>query len=91
LIIITVTDCFHRDEVELRAQTNIALQPDIDFVTLCQWYNKINVTGMKEFYLKPPPGVRNAKGSAFCLELFIHEDLVRFLSGIYLFSDSFAN
>ena len=70
---------------------NIALKPDIDLVTLRQWYNKINVTSMKEVYLKPPLGVRNAKGSAFCLELFIHEDLVRFLSGIYLFSDSFAN
>ena len=64
---------------------NIALQQDIDFVTLRQWFNKFNVAGMKEVYLKPPPGVKNAKGSAFCLELFIHEDIVSFLSCIYLF------
>jgi len=90
LINITVTDCFHRDEVELRARTNITLQQDIDFVTLRQWFNKFNVTGMKEVYLKPPPGVKNAKGSAFCLELFIHEDIVSFLSCIYLFAHSFS-
>jgi len=78
--ITTITDCFYRDEVELRARTNIALQQNIDFLTLRQWYNMVNVTGMKEVYLKPPPGVKNAKGSTFCLELFIHEDIVSFLS-----------
>src|ERR1700683_874653 len=77
---ITGTNCFHRDEVELRARTNIALQLNIDFITLRQWYNMFNVVGMKEVYLKPPPGVKNARGSAFCLELFIHEDIVSFLS-----------
>jgi hypothetical protein len=77
--IATITDRFYRDEVELRARTNIALQHNIDFITLRQWYNIFNVTGIKEVYLKPPPGVKNAKGSAFCLELFIHEDIVRFL------------
>jgi hypothetical protein len=75
-----VTDLSYSDEVEIRARTNIALQPNIDFVTLRQWYNKFNVAGMKEVYLKPPPGVKNAKGSAFCLELFIHEDMVSLLS-----------
>jgi len=69
---------------------NIALPQDIDFVTLHQWYNRINVSGMKAVYLKPPPGVKNAKGLAFCLELFIHEDIVSFLSCIYLFSESFS-
>lgn len=77
---IIVTDCFHRDEVELRAHTNIALQQNIDFITLHQWYNIFNVAGLKEVYLKPPPGIKNAKGSAFCLELFIHKDIVSFLS-----------
>jgi len=76
--IIKMTDCFHRDEVELRVRTNIALQWNIDFITLRQWYNIFNIAGMKEVYLKPPPGVKNAKGSAFCLELFIHEDIVSF-------------
>lgn len=65
-----------RDEVELRARGNIALQANIDFMTLRQWYNSFNVTGTKEIYLKPPPGVKNGKGSSFCLELFIHEDVV---------------
>lgn len=82
----TITDCYSRDEVELRARTNIALQQNIDFITLRQWYNIFNVTGIKEVYLKPPPGVKNAKGSAFCLELFIHEDIVSFRSiFVYLF------
>jgi hypothetical protein len=36
-----------------------------------------NVTGSREVYLKPPVGVKNGKGSAFCLELFVHEDKVR--------------
>jgi hypothetical protein len=75
--ITVVIDCFYRDEVELRARTNIALQQNIDFVTLRQWYNLFNIVGIKEVYLKPPPGVKNAKGSAFCLELFVHEDIVR--------------
>jgi hypothetical protein len=79
--ITTITDHFYRDEVELRGRTNIALQPNIDFITLRQWYNIFNVTGMKEVYLKPPPGVKNARGSAFCLELFVHEDIVSLLSG----------
>jgi hypothetical protein len=61
------------------------VQQDIDFVTLHQWFNKFNVAGMKEVYLKPPPGVKNARGSAFCLELFIHEDIVSFLFHIYIF------
>jgi hypothetical protein len=74
-----VTDCFHEDEVELRAHTNIALQQNIDFITLCQWYNIFNVAGLKEVYLKPPPGVKNARGSAFCLKLFIHKDAISFL------------
>jgi hypothetical protein len=77
----TITDCFYyRDEVELRARTNIALQQNIDFITLRQWYNMFNVVGTKEVYLRPPSGVKNAKGSAFCLELFIHEDIVSLLS-----------
>jgi len=62
---IIVTDCFHRDEVELRACTNITLQQNIDFITLHQWYNIFSVAGLKEVYLKPPPGIKNAKGSAF--------------------------
>jgi hypothetical protein len=52
------------------------LPPDIDFVTLRQWYNSHNVAGAKEVFLKPPVGVKNAKGSSFCLELFVHEDRV---------------
>jgi hypothetical protein len=48
-------------------------------MTLRQWYNLFNVTGTKEIYLKAPPGVKNgSKGSSFCLELFIHEDIVSF-------------
>ena len=74
--ITVVIDCFYRDEVELRARTNIALQQNIDFVTLRQWYNLFNIVGIKEVYLKPPLGVKNAKGSAFCLELFVHKDIV---------------
>ena len=66
----------HRDEVELRARNNIALQANIDFMTLRQWYNLFNVAGTKEIYLKTPPGIKNSKGSSFCLELFIHEDMV---------------
>jgi len=62
LINITVTDCFHRDEVELRARTNIALQQDIDFVTLLQWYNKINVTGIKE---STTTGSKECEGLSF--------------------------
>ena len=66
-----------RDEVELRAHGNITLQANIDFMTLCQWYNLFNITGTKEIYLKPLLGVKNgSKGSSFCLELFIHEDVV---------------
>jgi len=84
--IATITDCFYRDEVELRARTNIALQQNIDFITLRQWYNIFNVVGMKEVYLKPPPGVKNGKGSAFCLELFVHEDIVSFLSTFVIIS-----
>jgi hypothetical protein len=79
-----ITDCFYRDEVKLRARTNIALQQNIDFTTLCQWYNMFNVARIKEVYLKPPLGVKNVKGSAFCLKLFIHEDIVSSLSAIFL-------
>jgi hypothetical protein len=68
-----------RDEVKLRAHGNITLQANIDFMTLYQWYNLFNITGTKEIYLKVPPGVKNgSKGSSFCLELFIHEDIVSF-------------
>jgi hypothetical protein len=69
--------------VELRACNNIALAANIDFVTLHQWYNLHNKPGLREVYLKPPAGVKGAKGSAFCLELFIHEDMVSCTCCVY--------
>jgi hypothetical protein len=57
---------------------NIALQVNINFMTLRQWYNSFNIAGTKEVYLKAPAAIKNAKGSSFCLELFIHKDMVIF-------------
>ena len=66
----------NRDEVELRGQNNIALSENVDMETLRSWYNFHNVVGSREAYLKNPVGVRGAKGGAFSLELFVHEDRV---------------
>lgn len=64
------------DEVEIRAHGNVTLAGDVDFDTLRIWYNRHNIAGSREVYLKPPVGVKGSKGSSFCLELFIHEDRV---------------
>lgn len=65
------------DEVEIRAHGNITLAADVDFDTLRVWYNRHNIAGSREVYLKPPVGVKGSKAcSSFCLEIFIHEERV---------------
>lgn len=66
----------YSDKVEFRGQNNLTLPADVDDYSLRTFYNKYNVVGSREAFLKNPVGMKGAKGGAFTLELFIHEDRV---------------